>query len=82
MPELLQLKVDGKEVRMPRGSTVAAAIVTSGGSGFRRSVSGEIRGPLCAMGICFECRVTINGVAHCRSCQVLCEDAMDVRTRE
>ena len=82
MPELLQLKVDGKEVRMPAGSTVAAAILTSGDAAFRRSVSGEVRGPLCGMGICFECRVTINGVPHCRSCQVLCEDAMDVRTRE
>jgi D-hydroxyproline dehydrogenase subunit gamma len=82
MPDLLQLKVDGGEVRVQRGATVAAAIIASGNAGFRRSVTGEVRGPLCGMGICFECRVTINGVAHCRSCQVLCEDAMDVRTRE
>ena len=82
MSELLQLKVDGTEVRVPRGATVAAAIVTAGIVSFRRSVSGESRGPVCGMGICFECRVTINGVAHCRSCQVLCEEAMDVRTRE
>jgi len=82
MPELLQLTIDGSEVRVARGATVAAAILASDNSGFRRSVSGEVRGPLCGMGICFECRVTINGAAHCRSCQVLCEDAMDVRTRE
>jgi D-hydroxyproline dehydrogenase subunit gamma len=82
MPDLLQLKIDGSEVRVPRGATVAAAIIASGNSGFRHSLSGEVRGPLCGMGICFECRVTINGVAHCRSCQVLCEEAMDVRTRE
>jgi D-hydroxyproline dehydrogenase subunit gamma len=82
MPELLQLTIDGGEVRVPRGSTVAAAIIASGSPGFRRSISGEVRAPLCGMGICFECRVTINGVAHCRSCQVVCEDAMDVRTRE
>jgi sarcosine oxidase subunit alpha len=82
MPEMLQLTVDGTQVRIARGATVAAAILASGKAGFRRSVSGEVRGPLCGMGICFECRVTINGLAHCRSCQVLCEDAMDVRTRE
>ena len=82
MPELLRLHIDGKDVQVPRGSTVAAAILTSGTSAFRRSVSGEARGPVCGMGICFECRVTINGVAHCRSCQVVCEDAMDVRTGE
>lgn len=82
MPELLHLRIDGKDVQVPRGSTVAAAILSSGASGFRRSVSGEARGPVCGMGICFECRVTINGVAHCRSCQIVCEDAMDVRTGE
>jgi sarcosine oxidase subunit alpha len=32
------------------------------------------------MGICFECRVTVNGRAHVRSCQVLCEAGMEVQT--
>ena len=49
---------------------------------FRRSVTGELRGPLCGMGICFECRVTIDGEQHCRSCQTVCENGMDVRTDE
>ena len=52
----------------------------AGVQGFRRSVSGEPRGPLCGMGICFECRVTINGREHCRSCQIPCEPGMEVRT--
>ena len=82
MPELLHVRIDGRDVQVPRGSTVAAAILSSGTSGFRRSVSGEPRGAVCGMGICFECRVTINGVAHCRSCQIVCEEAMDVRTGE
>jgi sarcosine oxidase subunit alpha len=34
------------------------------------------------MGICFECRVTINGEAHVKSCQVVCEDGMEIRTNE
>jgi sarcosine oxidase subunit alpha len=45
-------------------------------------VLGESRGPLCGMGICMECRVTINGQPHCRSCQTLCEEGMEVRTDE
>jgi sarcosine oxidase subunit alpha len=32
------------------------------------------------MGICFECRVTIDGRAHCRSCQVICQAGMEVAT--
>jgi len=41
---------------------------------------GEARGPLCGMGLCFECRVSINGQPHCRSCLTLCEPGMEVRT--
>ena len=80
MADLLTLSVNGVRVSMPQGSTVAAAVLQEGVSSFRRSVTGEARGPLCGMGICFECRVNVNGVAHVRSCQTLCEDGMDVRT--
>lgn len=80
MPDIVSLVVDGVEVTMPAGSVVAAAIMKSGASSFRRSVTGEARGPLCGMGICFECRVTIDGEAHCRSCLTVCRNGMDVRT--
>lgn len=82
MRDLVQLRVNGTSIRVPAGSTVAAAVVLAGRCGFRRSVTGELRAPLCGMGICYECRVTINGMAHCRSCQVLCEEAMEVVTSE
>lgn len=82
MPETIMLMVNGVEVTMPSGSMVSAAVMTAGITTFRRSVTGEPRGPLCGMGICFECRVTIDGEAHCRSCQTVCRDGMDVRTDE
>ena len=82
MPDMVTLTVDGVSVAMPAGSMVAAAILKSGKLAFRRSATGELRGPLCGMGICFECRVTINGEAHCRSCQTICENGMDVRTHD
>jgi sarcosine oxidase subunit alpha len=80
MLETVTVVVNGVSVTMPAGSMVAAAILKSGVHGFRRSVTGELRGPLCGMGICFECRVTIDGEAHCRSCQTVCRNGMDVRT--
>ena len=82
MPELVTLNVNNVPISVPTGSMVAAAVLTAGITAFRRSVTGEARGPLCGMGICFECRVTVNGVAHVRSCQTLCENGMDVRTDE
>jgi hypothetical protein len=82
MPENVSLVVNGFTVTLPAGSTVAAAILIAGLTTFRRSITGQPRGPLCGMGICFECRVTINGRAHCRSCQIPCLEGMDVRTDE
>ena len=82
MPDLIQLHVNGKPVNVPAGTIVAAAVAVAGVTQFRRSVLQQPRGPLCGMGICMECRVTINGETHCRSCQTLCEVGMEVRTDE
>ena len=76
----VQLTINGKPVRMPRGSIVAAAIALAGVSSFRHALDGTARAPLCGMGICCECRVTINGRPHALSCQTLCEDGMQVTT--
>jgi len=78
--EAIHLTVNGKTLSVAAGTTVAAAVFLAGESIFRRSVRGEARGPLCGMGICFECRVTIDGEPHCRSCQTLCRAGMEVRT--
>lgn len=74
------LSVNGIAIAVPAGSMVSAAVAAAGASAFRRSVTGEPRGPLCGMGICFECRVTIDGRAHVRSCQTVCAPGMEVRT--
>ncbi|HEY1490311.1 MAG TPA: 2Fe-2S iron-sulfur cluster-binding protein [Verrucomicrobiae bacterium] len=82
MSEPIKIHINGKPVSVAAGTIVAAAIATAGTSGFRRSVLGKFRGPLCGMGICMECRVTINGREHCRSCQILCEPGMEIYTDE
>ena len=79
MPEPIVVTVNGTSVSVLPGATVAVAIVIAGG-GCRKSVSGETRGPLCGMGICFECRVNVDGRSHSRSCQMLCQPGMEVRT--
>jgi hypothetical protein len=81
MSDQVTLAVNGLPVTVPQGTTVAVAI-TIAGQPCRTSVNGEPRGPLCGMGICFECRAVINGQLHCRSCQILCEPGMEVRTDE
>ena len=80
MSEIVSVKVNGVPVSLPAGATVAAAIFLLGEVAFRRSVRGEPRGPLCGMGICFECRVTIDGCPHARSCQTRCRPGMEIET--
>ena len=80
MPRNVTLTVNGAAVNVPEGAMVSTAVAVAGVAAFRRSVTGEPRGPLCGMGICFECRVTLDGRAHVRSCQVVCRDGMQVCT--
>ena len=76
----VRLTVNGVPIDAPEGSMVSAAVALAGGTAFRRSVNAEPRGPLCGMGICFECRVTVDGRRHVRSCQVPCRAGMEVKT--
>ena len=75
------LEVDGQRVEVPAGANVAAAValVTAW---FRRAEGGTRRGPLCGMGVCFECRVRIDELSHQRACMVTARDGMRVRTDE
>ncbi|HVA18240.1 MAG TPA: (2Fe-2S)-binding protein [Candidatus Dormibacteraeota bacterium] len=82
MPSAFSVTVNGKRVGVTEDMTALAAIIVSGTAMVRRSVSGEPRGVLCGMGVCFECRVTINGERNRRSCQILCRQGMDIRTDE
>ncbi len=82
MPKEVTLSINGRSLTVPVGTLVAAALAQSGQTPFRRSVSGGPRGPLCGMGTCFECRVTIDGQPGRRSCLTLCRERMEVRTDE
>ena len=81
MPREFTVRVNDASVTVSAGTTVAVAMTISG-QACRTSITGEPRGPLCGMGICFECRAIVNGMPHSRSCQILCEPDMEVRTDE
>ena len=76
----IDIIVNGKPISVLSGATVAVALMNEGISGFRESVTGETRGPLCGMGICSECRVTINDVPQQRACLCVVEHGMRIET--
>jgi predicted molibdopterin-dependent oxidoreductase YjgC len=84
----IRVTVDGHTVAVPQGATVAAALTvalaaaanTGVARGARVSVRGEPRTMFCGMGVCQECRVTIDGRAHRLACQTLCREGQRIET--
>lgn len=87
MPEVqpevtwLEVRLNGQPIRVKAGSSVLSALQNAGSRELRRSLSGEARGPLCGMGVCFECRVSVNGVPV-RSCQTPVQAGQRIETLE
>ena len=79
MSEGFFITVNGRKIRVTEDTSVAAAMLMAN-EPCRISVKGELRAPFCGMGICMECRAMVNGVAHRRTCQVLCVPEMKVVT--
>ena len=80
MPRDVTITVDGRPIAAPEGATLASAMLGAGITRFRTSVAGEQRAPVCGMGVCFECRVTVDGRSHQRSCLISCTDGLRVET--
>jgi sarcosine oxidase subunit alpha len=69
MKKKIKIKINGKETIAYRCDTVLASLVASGHKALKKSRKlHENRGPLCGMGICYECQVNINGVPNQRAC--------------
>ncbi|MGF6724713.1 putative molibdopterin-dependent oxidoreductase YjgC [Paraburkholderia sp. GAS41] len=78
--ERIRVTIDARTVEVEAGTLVVAALAMAGLKGTRTSVSGQPRAALCGMGICQECRVTIDGRAHALACQTVCRDGQIILT--
>lgn len=76
----VEIFVDDEPLPVAPDVTVAAALLDAGLTRFRTSASGEARAPLCGMGICYECRVAIDGLPQQRSCMVRVAPGMRIHT--
>ena len=77
-----ELRVDGERVSAHAGETVAAALLAAGRRALRRTAgSGEARGVYCAMGVCGECVMVVDGVPGVRTCVTFAAPGMTVQTQ-
>ncbi len=79
MSEPITVYLNGRAIEVSPGSTAAAALAMASVDAPRLSVTKTPRGPLCGMGICFECCAIING-RRLRTCQTICQPGMEIRT--
>ena len=78
----ITVMVNGAAATAPEGTTVAALLLDAQRFGFREAVASPARGPLCGIGVCYECRVTIDGVPHRRACMTAVREGMPRRRRD
>ncbi len=78
-PRTVQIAVNGVHRQVPAGTSVAAALAQQPPGATRTSVTGELRAPLCGMGVCHECRVRIQGRVRL-ACQTVCAEGMAIDT--
>lgn len=78
----ISISINGQAHQVERGISVAAALAKCDKPHTRLSVTGMPRTAFCGMGVCQECRVTINGAAHQLACQTICADQMQILTGE
>lgn len=77
----LTIVIDGTPHPAHEGDSVAAAMLACGHLVTRTTpVSGAPRGPFCLMGTCFECLLTIDGVANRQACMTAVRPGMRIET--
>ena len=77
--ETVVILIDGQSVQVPRGVSVAAALLVTDIMPFRHSrVDQSPRAPYCLMGVCAECLLSINGLPGQFACQITVQDGMRI----
>lgn len=76
----VQILVNDKPMHVVGECSLAAALLEAGVHTFRHTpVSGQPRGPLCMMGVCFECLVEVDGMPNQQACMSEVKAGMKVR---
>lgn len=81
--EPFEIEVDGERIKAYPGETIASALLAAGKYRLRRtSKLQHSRGIFCGMGICYDCRMMVNGHPNVRTCVMLAEPGCRVQTQE
>lgn len=74
----IAITFEGASIPCFEGETLATALLAAGIDDFGITREGTPRAPLCNMGTCFECVVTVDGRPLVRACLTPATDGMAV----
>ena len=74
----VSLTLDGRPVTAYEGESVAAVLLAEGRIATRTTPGGSPRGVYCAMGVCFDCLVVVDGVPNTRACVTWVREGLEV----
>ncbi|MGD8470399.1 MAG: (2Fe-2S)-binding protein [Desulfobacteraceae bacterium] len=78
-----EIEVDGQKITAYEGETIGAALLAAGRKTLRHTRKHEQpRGLFCGIGLCQECRMTINGIPNTQACQTLATPGCRVETQK
>lgn len=70
---------EGERIEAQAGDSVAAALLAAGYRDLRTTpITGAPRGPLCMMGVCFDCLVEIDSAGNRQACIVEVREGMKI----
>lgn len=73
----IEIWLDGQPQRVPPTLSAAAAVLLlAGAKGYRDHAAGGSRAPLCMMGVCHECLITIDGEPNRQGCLISVSEGM------
>ena len=79
-PQTIAMEIDGQRVEVAAGASLLAALELLDLQ-LGRSPSGSPRGAFCAMGVCQECRLRVDGRSGMLACMTLVRAGMRVERR-
>ena len=77
-----QFYFEGRPVSARDGQSVAAALIAAGERCLRFDEAGLPKGAMCAIGVCWECRCSIDGEADVRACMTPARPGMRVMRQQ
>ena len=77
--KLVKIIVDGDPIKAYFGETVASALIAAG-RWTNQIHNGRPLAAFCNIGVCYSCRMNINGISGVRACQTHVAEGMTIET--